>query len=394
MPLQSSALRLFSNFTLAALVFVPSLAAESLASRAGPYALTLRLPPDGLFAGEEMEIEFRAQDDRGEAAPPYARFHCVVDMPSMPGMARFDEVAHREGVPGVFGVHPTFPHGGEYRLCITLEPSPTMPAGDPAASAEFVLDVGDAGAARRGTGYRPFSLEVLATPSRPVAGEPAELELRVRVEGSPDQREVVDFDLVHERPMHLFVVRRDLAYFAHEHPELVAPGVFRIRYRFPASGAYRLFADVAPKDAGGKVLSTSLAVSPGASPSPPPSPPLAEPVLTAERDGVRARVEIPEGGIPAARTVDLPVLLSDSAGRPVTDLEPWLGALAHLLLVHRDGETFAHAHPDEREAGVGRGGRVPFLVRLPKSGLYRGWLQFSRGGRVTTVELALETASP
>ena len=39
---------------------------------------------------------------------------------------------------------------------------------------------------------------------------------------------------------------------------------------------------------------------------------------------------------------------------------------------------------------MGRNGRIPFLVRLPKPGLYRGWLQFQRGGKVQTVQLALE----
>ena len=85
--------------------------------------------------------------------------------------------------------------------------------------------------------------------------------------------------------------------------------------------------------------------------------------------------------------------LIDEKGRPVNDLEPWLGALGHLLLVHQDGETFAHAHPDERERGVGRDGRIPFLVRVSKPGTYKGWLQFQRNGRVETVEVFLTAFS-
>jgi len=46
-------------------------------------------------------------------------------------MARFDEIAHREDSPGVYGVHPTFPHGGDYRLCLTILPPPFPVAGDP-----------------------------------------------------------------------------------------------------------------------------------------------------------------------------------------------------------------------------------------------------------------------
>ncbi len=377
--------------------------AESPSRRAGPYEVTLLAPPDGLFAGEEMQLEFRVTDSRdaGKGAVPvlFARFQCEVDMPSMPSMARFEEIAHREGVPGVYGVHPTFPHGGDYRFCITLLPPAEQLAMSPRPEAsftvEFELEVADASASPHPASARvaPYRLEVLCNPSAPAAGQPVDLELRVRLENSPDLREATEFELVHERPMHLFLVRRDLAFFAHEHPEIVSPGVFRLRYRFPAPGDYRVFADVAPRGAGSQVLMTKLAVAPGAVDPPPGAPALTHPILSAQAGTVRAGLTLPEGGLPAGKTVTLTAEFRDANGRPVEDLEPWLGALAHLLLIHQDAETFAHAHPDEREPGLGKDGRIPFLVRLPRAGLYRAWLQFQRGGRVHTAELALEAVT-
>ncbi|HUM02401.1 MAG TPA: hypothetical protein VL084_08945 [Thermoanaerobaculia bacterium] len=381
-------------------------AAEAPVQRAGPYEVTLHAPADGLFAGEEMELEFQVTDSRsadpsGRPGPVlFARLWCEVDMPGMPGMGRFEELAHREGVPGVYGVHPTFPHGGDYRFCITLLPpaeQPVMsPRPDTGFTVEFPLEVADAPASPHppSSRIRPFRLEVVSTPASPEAGEPADLELRVRLENSPDLREVTDFELVHERPLHLFLVRSDLAYFAHEHPEIVSPGVFRLRYRFPAPGEYRLFADVAPRGAGSQVLQTSLRVRTGTQATPPPSPMPAGPVLAATGGGVAVQLSPPPGGLPAGKTVTVTARLTDAKGRPVEDLEPWLGALAHLLLIHQDGETFAHAHPDDREPGLGRDGRIPFLVRLPKPGLYRAWLQFQRGGRVVTEELELDAVPP
>lgn len=365
---------------------------------AGPYEVTLMPPAAGLYAGEEIELEFRVTFAAEGAEPVpvlFARFLCEVDMPSMPGMARFQEVAHREGVPGVYGVHPTLPHGGDYRFCITLLPPAEQlamsPRPDGPFTVEFPLEVADTAPERRPGRYaaKPYGLEVVTSPRTPAAGETAELELRVRLENSPDRREVTDFDLVHERPMHLFLVRRDLAFFAHEHPDLVAPGVFRLNYRFPAPGDYRVFADVAPRDAGSQVLRAGLAVVPGAGDAPPTPAPLSGPVLTARTGGVDVALTLPDGGLPSGRTVTVTARLTDGGGRPVEDLEPWLGALAHLLLIHEDAETFAHAHPDEREPGLGKDGRISFLVRLPKPGLYRGWLQFQRGGRVLTAELAV-----
>jgi hypothetical protein len=193
-----------------------ALRADDLRQQSGPYAITLQLPQAGLFAGEEMEIEFKVEKADGTPLP-WGRIRGVVDMPSMPSMPRFYEIAHREGIPGVFGVHPTFPHGGDYRLCLTVLPPEVQPVGDPRPTEsftfEFPLTVWDSAASptRESRKIKPFALDVVATPRRPSAGEPVELELRIRMATSLELREVTDFDLQHERLMHLFVVSEDLS---------------------------------------------------------------------------------------------------------------------------------------------------------------------------------------
>jgi hypothetical protein len=376
-----------------AVLLAESSLADGLRQQSGPYAITLQLPPAGLFAGEEMEIEFKVEKADGTPLP-WGRIRGVVDMPSMPSMPRFDEIAHREGIPGVFGVHPTFPHGGDYRLCLTVLPPEVQPVGDArptdSFTFEFPLTVWDSAASptTEARKIKPFALDVVATPRRPAAGEPVELELRVRMATSFELREVTDFDLQHERLMHLFVVSQDLTEFAHEHPEPAGPGLFRLTHRFARPGRYRLFADVAPKDAGAQVLDATLVVGPAAdgnaapAPAPTPTPP----------PKTRVALTLPYGGMVAGRTLVVNALLTDDKGRPVRDLEPWLGSIGHLLLVTRDGLTFAHSHPDDREPGVGKDGRIPFLVRLPRAGPYKGWLQFQRRGKVETLEVALDAA--
>jgi hypothetical protein len=353
--------------------------------------VTLLLPPGGLYAGEEMEIEFKveevAQDASGGGPSPlpWGRIQAQVDMPSMPAMAPFEELAHRESIAGVFGVHPTLPHGGDYRLCLTILPPEVQLIGSPRPSVpfsfEFPLAVSDAAASphRESAKVKPFVLDLITTPRHPVAEEPVELEIRVRLATSFELREAVDFEIQHEKLMHLFVISSDGARFEHAHPEPSGPGVFRLQYRFPAPGRYKIFADVAPRGAGSQVLSATVEVAGDASRSRPAAP--------APR--TRAALEPPRDGLHAGRTVTLEVLLTDREGHPVRDLEPWLGSMAHLMLLHEDTETFAHAHPDEREPGLGRDGRIPFLVRLPKPGAYRGWLQFQRKGKIETVEVAL-----
>jgi hypothetical protein len=56
------------------------------------------------------------------------------------------------------------------------------------------------------------------------------------------------------------------------------------------------------------------------------------------------------------------------------------------MLVHEDAATFVHSHP-------GEDGGLNFLARFPKPGLYHGWLQFKRGGRVWTAEFIFRAES-
>ena len=68
-------------------------------------------------------------------------------------------------------------------------------------------------------------------------------------------------------------------------------------------------------------------------------------------------------------------------GAPVTDLEPYLGAPAHMLIVRRDLSDAVHEHPEEQLAG---GPTVSFHPVIPAAGDYKLWIQFQRQGRVFT----------
>jgi hypothetical protein len=373
-------------------------AQENLPSKkAGKYEVSLRVPADGLFAGEEMQIEFRVVDtsqvDPVLGATPIvrAKVASTVDMPAMPGMPKVEETAHPEGIPGEYGIHPSFPHGGEYRLKLNITP----PAGEPFA-VDFPLAVADAApAGKRKPGVKPYRAELVSAPKNPKAGEPVELEIKVWREavksrqGVPDRpAEIVkDFEQVHERFLHLIIVRNDLGTFAHEHPT-TAPvdGVFKVAYTFPTAGEYNLFVDTAPRNAGSQVLVAKLKVSGKSADK--------FDLSKASRDGLGRTndlsVSVKQTAMPSGKTLPVVTELKDAKGTLVTNLEPYLGAMGHLILIHQDGTTFVHSHPDERQAGNGKNGSVAFLARLPKPGLYRGWAQYQRGGQVETVDFVME----
>jgi hypothetical protein len=230
---------------------------------------------------------------------------------------------------------------------------------------------------------------VSSKPGRPKAGEPADLEFRIRHRDRP--REIVSaFEVVHEKLLHLLIVRSDLGYFGHEHPELGSDGVFRQRFTFPTGGDYHLFIDIAPRGAGPQVLMQKIRVGgPGA--------PRFD-VTRGDRSPVKKveslQIELDTNGrLPARKTTAITFRLKDAAtGRAATDLQPYLGAMGHLILIHQDAVTFVHSHPDERLPNVGRDGNVPFLVRFPKPGLYRGWSQFQRHGTIHTSDFIVEAS--
>ena len=329
-------------------------------AQSGPYEVTLRLPAGGLFAQEEMQIEYRVVDTTrvdpllGPAPVIRAQTASRITMPAMAGMPALSETAHPEGVPGEYGIHPFFPHGGDYQLTLHI-----TPPGAAAFTVTFPLAVADANPSRRRP-PPPFSLELKAA-SAPVAGRPVEIHLTIRRRQT--RQTVTAFELQHERLCHLILVRRDLTHFAHEHPAPQPDGSFRLTYAFPAPGEYHLFADVAPTGAGGHVLLAKLKVGGRPSAAAPPAP--------------STLATFPADPVPAGRTLHLSATLADPA------IEPYLGARGHLILLHEDAETFVHSHPDDSTPSPAH--EVPFLARFPKPGRYQGWAQFQRRGQVETV---------
>lgn len=353
-----------------------------LTAKAGRYMVELRLPQDGLFAEDETDVEFHvsdsSQDDPVQGPPPIvkARIAARVTMPTMSSMPAQSPKTHAEGVPGDYGVVLYFPHGGEYRLDLSV-----TPPGDKPFTVTFKLPVADATAARgRASRPKPYTLEVSSNPAKPDAGAPALLTIAVR---SRDTRQpVAEFDIVHERQIHIMIVSADMQYFAHVHPNLGSDGRFTLEYTFPTGGEYHIFADAAPKGAGSQILMQPLRVA-GPSVA---AAVLTTPSLSNSADGIRVSLATDPESLPVGRAVNITFTLRDaSASTPTTDLEPYLGAMAHLMLINQDGVTFVHCHPDESDPRNGHAGALTFLSRFPKAGLYRAWLQFQRGGRVSTV---------
>ena len=205
-------------------------------------------------------------------------------------------------------------------------------------------------------------------------------EFAFTITGS-DGRPVTAFDVQHEQPLHMVVVRRDAIGFQHLHPTLGADGVWRTPLTLPAAGVYRVYADIVPTGGPALTLGTDLFV-PGDF-----APKSAVASRVARVDGYEVRLdgELVPGG--AARLVA--TVTRD--GRPVADLEPYLGAYGHLVALRQSDLAYLHVHPAE---GPGSGPGIAFDAVIASAGTYRLFLDFRHGGVVRTVDFTIATTDP
>jgi hypothetical protein len=200
--------------------------------------------------------------------------------------------------------------------------------------------------------------------------------LAFRIVGA-DGEAIRDFDVEHERRMHLIVARRDLTGFQHLHPEMTADGTWRSDVTLPEAGSYRLFADFS-HDGRAFTLATDLRVDGAADLRALPAP---RPVAASD-GGYDVRLDA--AGAKAGAEAELRFTITRD-GEPVKT-EPYLGAGGHLVALREDDLAFLHVHPEEHGDGVG------FAATFPTEGRYRLFLQFKHRGAVQTVAFTQEVS--
>ena len=251
-----------------------------------------------------------------------------------------------------------------------------------------------------------YKLEFRTEPAQLQANLPSTLSFTVR----DKQASVVkDLEIVHEKPMHLLIVSKDLAEFYHIHPEQSADGSYRVSHTFPNGGDYKLYADFKPKDATQIVEKIDVNVA---------GTERARVALAADGklektvDGLKVVMK-PSAKIKAGQELTLDFQAFDAAnGKPATDLQNYLGELAHFVIISEDLKDFVHAHPmakgesvdsmntggvqpaehgkdghEHTEDSAESAGRseVSAHTAFPRAGLYKLWAQFQRGGNVISV---------
>ncbi len=81
-------------------------------------------------------------------------------------------------------------------------------------------------------------------------------------------------------------------------------------------------------------------------------------------------------------------------GKPVKNIEPFLGAGAHGVIISQNTETFAHTHPMSRPQNGLYQSPIQFHTTLNQPGLYKIWVQTQIEGKLRTVDWTFEIKPP
>lgn len=261
-----------------------------------------------------------------------------------------------------------------------------------------------------------YDLKIESSPAAPKPNE--KVRLRFAVINPKTGEQVKQFQVLHDKLFHLFIISQDLSEFQHIHPTLEPDGRFTIETSLPRAGSYKVYSDFYPAEGTPQVLQQNLTTA-GLVPDLLQTEARLAPDTTLVKIGEslkvtaenapRIGVTIGELGktpanemkielaieplkIIAGQPVTLKYHLTDAkTGAPLRDIAPYLGAWGHTLILSEDQSDYVHSHPEETVPETGdrtklRGGPdVTFNAFMPRPGNYRIWTQFLRGDLLTTV---------
>lgn len=224
---------------------------------------------------------------------------------------------------------------------------------------------------------------------------------------------VKEFEEVHTKLFHLFVISQDLEHFEHIHPRMDDAGTWTIETSVPKAGYYQVLCDFMPRGGSGQLLAAPLITANYAGDLATDSAHLVpDTVLRKSAEGLTASLVFYPAAPLSGQYVHLTFDLTDGAtGKPVTDLQTYLGQFSHMLLMSEDMAAYVHSHPinliveqdeaaapeyiiapDADLAAIRGGPRVTFDALLPKAGRFRAWVQFQRDNRVITLPFTFAVA--
>ncbi|WP_133272289.1 heavy metal-binding domain-containing protein [Hymenobacter radiodurans] len=276
------------------------------------------------------------------------------------------------------GTEASATHAGEHIYTCPMHPEVVSNEPGKCPKCGMTLEHTD-GANNDGKTYR---MVFTSAPAQLAAGKPVTLSFLPQIEGQ--EKAPVPLAILHEKKMHLIIVSKDLSEFYHEHPEFTADGKYNVPFTFKTGGDYVLYQDYQPEGGAHQLGRQEVAVAG----------PKKEQVkftndqMRWQKNGYEAVLSF-DKAVQVGQPLALQVNVSRN-GQPVTNLDNYLGALGHMVIISEDTKQYLHVHPGD--AGANRGPSIGFQTGFEQAGIYRVFLQFNHGGQIHTADFTVNVA--
>jgi hypothetical protein len=200
-----------------------------------------------------------------------------------------------------------------------------------------------------------------------------------------DGHEFGDADLrtVHDKKLHLIVVRDDMQGFMHLHPEY-KDSKWSVETEFNLAGKYNMYLDFDAFEEEPTVLRVPFKVD--------------SETYAEDFPGLSADMKAEVDGYMATLKLDTPPKTNEDAklnyvitknGKPVENIKPYLGAYGHVVMFRQtDVDDYFHVHPIE--GLVPSNGTVEFETVFPLKGRYTIFGQFNLDGSTVVFPITLD----
>lgn len=216
---------------------------------------------------------------------------------------------------------------------------------------------------------------------------PIALVFRILGKDGGDLKEA-DLKIVHEKRVHLLLVRDDMTQFQHLHPTyqiVEGNGRWVAETIIPEQGTYHVYVDIAPEKEDPLVLKTAVQITGPERTKTLPSPTADNAVTT---EGIKAALTTTPTSPTTGGSTRLTFTLTKN-GQPETSIEPYLGAFGHVVILrHNAPEDFLHVHPVTQTRPTD--GKVEFETTFMTKGRYTLYAQFNVNGSVKTFPITID----
>ncbi len=227
--------------------------------------------------------------------------------------------------------------------------------------------------------HRSYQIEVISDTTIKL-NEPTTFTYKIK----NDKGEMLkNYEVAHEKIMHFIVIRKDLQNFQHLHPNFnKQTGEFTVDITFPNDGPYRVFPDFTPIEDNPQKLPVTVYHD----------------IDVGDINRYKAQPVIPDiqpkkivGEYQITYNFPAEVMMRNEINynlsieknsQPVKDLENYLGALGHSVILKEGSLDFIHTHAEEGNAS--RGPEIKFSTSFPEDGIYKIFTQFQHQGKVVT----------